>query len=124
MINLKELKKRIEEIEINYDYEKLYHELYNIALDYMNGTQDWSLEDYFNEVVDYELAEEITKREIEEGGLIRLYYFLGNVNLKNELFKINSYGNLEDLKKSDVNYLKELLIEKIKNKIKEENKNN
>ena len=120
MTNLKELKERIEEVEIDYDYEKSYHELYNIAIDYMNETQDWSLEDYFNEIIDYELAEEIAKREIEQGGLIRLYYFLGDANLNNELFRIDGYGNLEDLEKSDLDYLKETLLEEIENKINEE----
>lgn len=120
MESLKELKERIEEVQIDYDYEQCYHELYNIAIDYMNETQDWSLEDYFNEIIDYELAEEIAKREIEQGGLIRLYYFLGDANLNNSLFRIDGYGNLEDLEKNDIDYLKETLLEEIENKIKEE----
>lgn len=120
MEKLEELKERIENIEIGYDYEQSYHELYNATIDYMNDTQDWDLEYLFNEVCDYELAEELAKQELENGGLIRLWYFLGDANLNNELFKIDGYGNLTDIEKSDLDYIKEQILDDIDEKLQEE----
>lgn len=120
MEKLEELKERIENIEIGYDYEQSYHELYNATIDYMNDTQDWDLEYLFNEICDYELAEELAKQELENGGLIRLWYFLGDTNLNNELFKIDGYGNLTDIDKSDLDYIKEQILDDIDEKLQEE----
>ena len=109
-----ELKNVIENIEVTYDYERTYTELRNAVIDYMNDTQDWGLDELFNDYIDYELAEEIAKREIEEGGLIRLYYFLGDANLNNNIFKINGYGNLEDIDIDDLKILKDEILENLK----------
>lgn len=115
---LKKLKKEIENINvINYIYEGVYNDLYNVTIDYMNDTQDFDFEYLFDDFVDYETAEEIAKNELERGGLIRLYYFLGNADLHNNLFKINGYGNLEDVTKEDIEFLKNSLLEEIKDKI-------
>ena len=108
-----ELKNVIENIEVTYDYERTYTELRNAVIDYMNDTQDWGLDELFNDYIDYELAEEIAKREIEEGGLIRLYYFLGDANLNNNIFKINGYGNLEDIDIDDLKILKDEILENL-----------
>ena len=42
-----------------------------------------------------------------------MYYFLGNANLNNDVFRINGYGNLEDITKEDLDYLKEQVIEQL-----------
>lgn len=47
----------IENIEITYDYEDTYTKLYNACIDYMNETQDWSLEYIFEDYIDYYTAE-------------------------------------------------------------------
>ena len=62
-MNLQEFKKQIENIKISYDYdyEEIYSSLYNICIDYMNDTQDFDFEYLFNEIIDYELAEERAK---------------------------------------------------------------
>ena len=110
-----EIIEKIESIEITYDYEESYTNLYNACIDYMNETQDFSLEYLFEEFITYDIAEDIAKNEIEKGGLIRLYYFLGDANLNNNLFKINGYGNLEDVTKDDLDYLKEQILEVLTN---------
>lgn len=120
MKKLEELKERIEGVESSYDYEEYYTELRNITIDYMNDTQDFDLDYLFEDFVDYELAEEQAKHELEEGGLIRLYYFLGDANLNNEMFRINGYGNLEDITKEDLDYLKEEILDNINDKLNEE----
>lgn len=117
MKRLKEFKKEIENIDITYDYDETYTQLRNTTIDYMNETQDWEFEYLFEEFIDYEIAEEQAKYELENGGLVRLYYFLGDANLNNELFKIDGYGNLQDIDKDDLDYLKEQIIEMINNKL-------
>ena len=118
-MKLEELKKRIEEIEITYDYDETYTNLLNATIDYQNETQDWCFEELFNDIIDYELAEEYAKHELEQGGLIRLYYFLGDANLNNELFRIDGYGNLTDIDKDDLEYIKEQILEIIEDKMEE-----
>lgn len=120
MKKLRELKRRIENIEITYDYEETFTNLYNTTIDFMNETQDFDFEYLFEDIVYYELAEEIAKHELEEGGLLRLYYFLGNANLNNDLFKIDGYGNLSDIYKDDLEYIKEEILDVINNKLEEE----
>lgn len=113
-MNLKELKKRIEDIEIGYDYEENYCKLYNTCTDYENETQNFNFDYLFEDFVSYDIAEEMAKNEIEQGGLKRLYYFLGNANLNNDIFKINGYGNLEDITIDDFEYLKDEILKVIK----------
>lgn len=117
MKDLKELKRRIENIDITYDYAETYEQLYNTIIDYQNETQEFDFEYLFEDIVYYELAEEIAKRELEEGGLLRLYYFLGSANLNNDIFKIDGYGNLDDLELDDLQYIKEEILDIINNKL-------
>ena len=112
MENLKELKERIEKAE-SWDYDEYYTEMRNATIDYMNDTQTWDFEEMFESVIDYELAEEQAKYELEQGGLVRLYYFLGNANCNNDLFRIDGYGNLEDITREDLDIIKEEILEKI-----------
>lgn len=112
MENLKELKERIEKAE-SWDYNEYYTEMRNATIDYMNDTQTWDFDEMFESVIDYELAEEQAKYELEQGGLVRLYYFLGNANCNNDLFRIDGYGNLEDITKEDLDIIKEEILEKI-----------
>lgn len=123
MNKLQELKEKIENIESSYDYDAYYTELLNTTIDYQNDTQDWCFEYLFEDIIDYEIAEDIAKNELKEGGLIRLYYFLGDANLNNEIFKIDGYGNLTDIQKNDLDYIKEQIIEIIDKKIKESEEN-
>lgn len=120
-MNLKELKEKIENFNISYDYEQNYCDLYNAVIDYENETQNFiGLSDAFNDFVNYDLAEEIARNELDNGGLVRLYYFLGDANLNNNIFKINGYGNLEDIDIDDFNYLKEELLDIINDNLEEE----
>lgn len=119
MEKLRELKERVENIEITYDYEETYCNLKNAVIDYMNDTKDWDFDTIGEDIIDYELAEEQAKHELEQGGLIRLYYFLGDANLNNNLFKVDGYGNLEDIDISDLEYMKEEILDLINDKLSE-----
>lgn len=117
MEDLKELKNKIEGIEITYNYDECYGELYNACIDYMNDTQNFDLDYLFEEFISYNEAEERAKYELETGGLERLYYFLGDTDLPNNiLFKINAYGNLENISKEDLETLKEDILNNIDEK--------
>ena len=116
---LQDLRDKINEIEITYDYDETYTDLRNTCIDYMNETQDWKLDYYFEDFVDYEIAEDIARDQLERGGLIRLYYFLGDANLNNSMFRIDGYGNLEDVDITDLQFLKDEIIEYIDDAIKE-----
>lgn len=118
-MNLQKFKKQIENIEITYDYEETYSSLYNTCIDYMNDTQDFDFEYLFEDIIDYELAEERAKWELEQGGLVRLYYFLGNANCNRDIFKIDGYGNLQDIEIDDLKDLKAEILDKIEEKIEE-----
>lgn len=120
MEKLEELKERIEGIEITYDYDQTYTDLLNATIDYQNDTQTWDFEYLFEDIIDYETAEEQAKYELENGGLVRLYYYLGDANLNNKIFKIDGYGNLTDIEKSDLEYIKEEILNIIDEKMKEE----
>lgn len=115
MESLKELKERIENIEITWDYETTYSELYNACIDYMNDTQTGDFECIFDEIYFYDTVEEIAKEEIEQGGLQRIYYFLNNADLNQDIFRINAYGNLENISKDDLEEIKEEILETIDN---------
>lgn len=120
MEKLKELKETIENIESSYDYDTYYTELRNATIDYMNDSQDWDFDSVFDDIIDYEIAEDIAKNELDNGGLIRLYYFLGDANLNNDIFKIDGYGNLTDIDKDDLDYIKEQIIDLINEKLESE----
>lgn len=120
MRDLKELRETIEAIDVTYDYEETYCSLYNAVIDYMNDTQDFDLEYIFEDFIDYDMAEEICKHELEQGGLIRVYYFLGDANLNNSVFRIDGYGNLEDVNYDDLEDLKQTILDEIDNKLEEE----
>ena len=67
-----------------------------------------------DDILDYDTAELIAKRELETGGLVRLYYFLGDANCCNDIFRINGYGNLEDFTRQDVRELKQMILDELK----------
>lgn len=117
MKDLKELKRRIENIDITYDYAETYEELYNTIIDYQNETQEFDFKYLFEDYISYDEAEEIAKRKLEEGGLLKLYYFLGSANLNNDIFKIDGYGSLTDLELDDLQYIKEEILDIINNKL-------
>ena len=119
MKELRELKERVENIEITYDYGETYCDLKNAIIDYMNDTQDWDFDYIGEDIIDYELAEEQAKHELEQGGLLRLYCFLGNTNPRDDLFKINGYGNLENVDIEDLKNMKEEILDLINDKLSE-----
>lgn len=114
--SLKELRTNIEDIEVTWDYEQTYNDLYNTCIEYQNNTQDYEvdLESPFEDIYSYDVIEDIAKSELERGGLVRLYYFMGNVNFDTQdVIRINAYGNCEEIHKDDLELLKENILDNI-----------
>ncbi len=110
-MNKRELKNYLYNYNLSYDYEKDYTNIYNACIDYMNSTQDFKIEEVFYNFIDYEMAEEIAKNRITEGGLASLHCFIDGVNLNEELFKLDGYENLENVTKEDLRDLIDDIIE-------------
>lgn len=109
-----ELLKNIKGVKITYDFEETYNKLYNYVIDYMNDTQDFELDELFSEYVDYYTAEEYAKNQLEQGGFARLQCCIENINFYNDnIFRINAYGNIEDITKKDLECLKDEIIERL-----------
>lgn len=109
-----ELLENIKKVEITYDYEETYHNLYNLVIDYMNDTQDFDLDELFTEYVDYDTCEEYVKSQLEIGGLARLGCCIDGINFYgNNLFRINAYGNIEEITREDLECLKDEIIDRL-----------
>jgi len=116
---LAELREKINNIEVSYDYDGTYNELYDAVNDYCNEVQDWELDSVFvsedgaNYIIDYDYAEEEAKGILENDGLVRLYYWMGDCNFNDNLFYVNGYGNLEALTIERLQELKDEILEAI-----------
>ena len=107
------LKNYLKNYQLSYDYEKDYTNIYNACIDYMNDTQDFSIEDYFYDFISYEDAEYIAKTRIEQSGLASLHCFIDGVDLNAELFKLDGYENLENITQDDLKDLIDNLIDNL-----------
>lgn len=120
-MTLKELRTAISDIGISYDCEETYCELYNTMVDYWNENQSWIGEELF---YDYETLDGIEMRaeeELRNGGLVRLWYFLGDINPNcSNIFRVNAYGNCEDVDMDDMECLKDDLLSVIDDELCEE----
>lgn len=109
-MDLKELKKEIERIEIDYDYEEAYNNLYNSCINYDDS---YEFDELFYNFINYDEAEEIAKQKIDNGGLARIACFLQDVDLSQDIFKLDGYENLQNVYKDDLELLKEEILDKI-----------
>lgn len=112
-MTIEELKEQIEEVEIDYPLDEAYGSLINPVIDYMNESQDFSLEYLFEDFTDREIVSYYIKENADD--LDRLYYYLGDVDLRDELFITDAYGNLRNIDTTDLEDLKENILRDIKN---------
>ena len=108
-----ELIKKIKEIEITYDYEETYSNLYNAVIDYMNETQDWSLEFLFEDFVDEEILEQIVKHKIDNEGLWSVQNLLEGIERYTGIYKIDAYGYGSDITADDLGLLKDEILDNL-----------
>lgn len=85
-----------ERLESYWDLEWYYCELYNIL-------SDFGWEDYLSDYLTIDAAEERAKRQLEDGWLARLYYFMWDVNWNTaNLIHLDGYGNCEEVTSDDL----------------------
>lgn len=85
-----------ERLESYWDLEWYFAELYNILSDFYG-------EDLLSDYITYEDAEEMAKQQLEDGWLVRLYYFMGNVNWNMaNLIHLDWYWNCEEATSEDL----------------------
>ena len=99
------LKKRIEEIIENNDYiyrETIIPDIINALIDYQNETQDYKLENYTRTFENYDSIEQYVKDQINEMGLERIPYLIGDTRFDYDYYKINAYWNLENIQYGDI----------------------
>lgn len=49
------------------------------------------------DIISYDIAEELVKQELDKGGLIRLKFFIGDINLTDDYYYMDGYGNLQNI---------------------------
>lgn len=112
-MDIKDFIGKIENVKVSYDYNfsDIYYELCNICTEYEKVCDCTEL---FNDFIDYDTAEEIAHTELENGGLLRLKCFINDCNLNASWFKMNAYGNLENITIDTLKLLKEDIWDTIK----------
>lgn len=109
MENLKELRKetikKLEEVKNNLSYnnDKNYCDMINTLIDYDNEAQDnLYLYDRIQEMTEFVDDEMLNNYLIKENSdsISRLRYFINNTQ-DDDIYKLDGYGNLENVDKQD-----------------------
>lgn len=111
LYDIKTAKKEIRNIEC------LYQAVYDATYKYMQASGNWDLQEAFDDFVDDEWIEEAIKDQMEEGGFERVWFLVSGIKQLRDIYKVDVYGNLENITKKDV----ELLIEDIKERLEDIN---
>lgn len=117
---LKELKEKVENIEISYDYEQTYCDLINATIDYQNDTQTWDFEYIFEEFIDDELLEQAIQYNLKEYGVWAVRNLLDDIKYDDGIYKVDAYGYGHNITVEDLEYIKEQIIDIINDKLEEE----
>lgn len=101
---------------LSYDMQENYTDLWNLCSDYDNHHGGLHLTDRIQEelIIDDEQLEYLIQKNA--GSLARLRYFIGNT-YEDNIYRLDGYGNLENLEKSDFELLIDELTEKIEREI-------
>ena len=113
MEKLKELKERIEEIEISYDYEGTYCDLINATIDYQNETQTWDFEYIFEDYCDDEILKYQIEYNLKECGVWAVRNLLDDIKDECGIYRIDAYGYGHDITYEDLQDIKTKILETI-----------
>lgn len=92
----------LQSIEVTYNHEDTYREILDAVWEiddklanegYRADLYDLLMEENIYDADD-SIIEDIVAREVADGGLERLYYFLGDWTPNSTLVRIDAYGNL------------------------------
>lgn len=119
-------KKYIEKLEelkdnLSYDNEHNYNKLIEIANNF-DYDFDTCIIELTHDLIDEEIAEDILKSELERGGIDRARCFIGDTTT-DSVYKMNGYGNLENVYISDFEDIINNIINEIEKEIKGVEKN-
>lgn len=110
---LEQLKKEIENIEIDYDLEKTYCCLINATIDYQNETQTWDFEGIFEDYIDEELLEYAVKDNLERFGVWAVRNLLADIKEECGIYRIDAYGYGHDITIGDLKDIKGQILDTI-----------
>lgn len=110
---LEELRKQVENIEIGYDLESTYCDLINATIDYQKETQDWEFEGIFEDYIDDELLSYAVKDNLERFGVCAVRNLLDDIKDECGIYKIDAYGYGHDITSSDLEDIKEQILDTI-----------
>lgn len=117
MEKLEELKERIENIEIGYDYEQTYCDLINATIDYQNDTQAWDFEGIFEEYIDDELLKYQVEYNLKEFGVWAVRNLLDDIKDECGIYRIDAYGYGHDITDDDLKDIKQQILDIIEEKL-------
>ena len=113
MKNIKDLRDAISAVDVDdLGIEESYSTLREIMSDYWSDTGDEIGVDLFDEYIDYDMAEERARYELESG-LMRLWCFLGDTDLNRSIYRLDGYSNLQNVDIDDMEILQEELLDAI-----------
>lgn len=110
---LEELRKQVENIEIGYDLENTYCDLINATINYQNDTQDWQFEWIFEEYIDDETLKYMVENQLKELGVWAVINLLDDIKNECGIYKIDAYGYGHDITSSDLEDIKEQILDTI-----------
>lgn len=110
---LEELRRQVENIEIGYDLENTYCDLINATIDYQNDTQDWQFEWIFEEYIDDETLKYMVENQLKELGVWAVINLLDDIKNECGIYKIDAYGYGHDITSSDLEDIKEQILDTI-----------
>ena len=108
---LEQLKKEIENIEIDYDLEKTYCDLINATIDYQNETQTWDFEGIFEDYIDDEILKYQVEYNLKEFGVWAVRNLLNDIKNEYGVYKIDAYGYGHDITIEDLKDIKEQILD-------------
>jgi hypothetical protein len=109
---IKELKKIQKDLQ-PHNIDKDYNAIYDLAMDYTDGGYS-PLEEYFNDFVHEDTLHDILEHELAQWGWKRVKYMLADIIFEEDLYKINGYGNIENVSTDDLDTLIHDLINNLK----------
>lgn len=110
---LEQLKKEIENIEIDYNLEETYCNLINATIDYQNETQTWNFEGIFEDYIDDEILQYAVKDNLEKFGVWAVRNLLDDIKDECGVYKIDAYGYGHDITIEDLKDIKEQILDTI-----------
>lgn len=111
--------KKLEELKSNfsYDMEENYKNMVNIMIDYDNEAQDdlylYDTTLQLIEFVDEETFKYYIEYQFKEFGMCRAPYIFRSLEYSDSIYKIDAYGNLQNVDTEDFTYCIDEAIKKL-----------